>query len=172
MVSRRDAVVAVFIAGAVAVMAVALYEVARPPLGPPTCSTAVMRLPQPIGSSLAIGASRDTVRGTDHWYNFTLESVGACITLGAFVFEVRSPTGATQVFPSGSGVSVVSLHNVTEADYLFGEGWSYSPSFSATSALSTSDFLSLFYNASSPASLVGYSLVATGADGTTSGTVT
>lgn len=169
MTERRRIAIIVGIAIALALVGVGLYELVLSQV-PTTACPSGLTTDQPLGTGLAFSGSTDTIKGGDHWYNFTVESSNPCNGLGMFVFQVKSPDGTVTTVASGSGLSVVKPPNSVEATFALAGGWTYFLGFSSHTVIETQDILSLFYNSSTPASLAGYTLSALGT-GDTAGTV-
>ena len=185
MALTRQVAVAMFVAGVVvaAVVLEVTYFAFPTPTQPAPCSSSNDGYldshgsnGQPFGSALAFGAPVDTTRGSDQWYNMTIESAGADLTVGVLSFVIRTPLGANLSAPSGDGVGIaVAATGSLEAAYVFGAGWVYDAGFKATSPVTTNDDLSVLYTGTNPAHLVGFSLVAflqPPVCGTVSGTIT
>jgi len=144
-----------------------------------------------IGSALAIGGSTDGASAATNYYNMTVESTGATLTLGSFTFEVRSPTGAILAVGSviGGGtitalkVVVVNPINTVVATFTPGVATTYGTGCTAptyTSACSSTSSMTTQYTFSVQVSPIAVSLSGcyltalgqAGFSGTTSGSIT
>ena len=162
------------VAAIAAVAAVGVYALLPQSSAPATGCAVGITTEQPIGITLAWGASVDAATGPNHWYNFTIEAVSPNMSLGLLSFELKSSNGTPTLLPTG-GVAVAtpgpsSLASVG-AIFILGGSWTYEPGFSPATILTTNNFLSLFFSGSTPHSLVGDDLFATGCFGTVSGPV-
>jgi hypothetical protein len=161
VVARRLIAIIVGVAIAVALVGVGLFELVSSQ-APTTACPSGLTTDQSIATGLAFSGSTDTIKGAEHWYNFTVESSSPCDGLGVFVFQVKTPQGAVTNVAAGAGLSVVKPPSSVEATFTLGAGWTYFLGSSSHSPIETEDILSLFYNSSTPTSLVGDTLVALG----------
>lgn len=151
---------AIGIVVAVSLIAVGVYELApRPSVRSNVCVSG-LSTNQPGAPPLAFSESVDSIKGLNHWYNFTVISASTTLTFGSLSFEVKTPEGAIADLTPGSGVSVVKTGGLVEATFALGGGWTYEPGFDSTTVLSSQDLLSLFYYGAAPSSIVGYDFFA------------
>lgn len=76
----------------------------------------------PLGTSLALGTPSEAAKGTNNWYNFTVQSAGGGIILNNIQFQVVTATGSI-VTPGGSWtMSALSITGVSVATYSFASG--------------------------------------------------
>lgn len=102
-----------------------------------------------------MGSSEGSSQGSNHWYNFSIESGDpSCFKLSNLFFELLA-NGSEVRLPAESGVAVVAPTNSIEATYTFGGFWTYDLGYGPTTFLSSQNAVSLFYVGSTPATLAG-----------------
>lgn len=127
---------------------------------------------QPMDSDLSFSTSVDSVRGLNHWYNFTVESSSSTANLGSLSFEVKAPTGVVTTMGGTGRVAIVSPSNLTEATYSLGGGWTYATGFGPTTIVSAQNVLSLSYVGAQPPTIVGDDFFVLYCGGSVSGPIT
>jgi hypothetical protein len=70
-----------------------------------------------LDSVLSFESPGEAVAGPTSWYNFSIQSAGAALTLGQLLVQVEDPQGEPVVLAGGSNLSVLDLIGQTVAAY-------------------------------------------------------
>jgi flagellin-like protein len=94
----------------------------------------------PLGSTLAVAPPKEAAKGTNNWYNFSVQSAGGGILLNNLNFQVQTSSGGI-VVPGGSwtftvlGLSGGSVATYTPSTGTWASGGTTSVSTSQTFVL-------------------------------------
>lgn len=117
----------------------------------------------PIGTALALGKPTENSKGTNFWYNFSVQSAGGGLIMNNMNFQVQSTTAGI-VPPTGFTMNVLGLTGTAVATYSMTTGaWT----LGGTTALTTSQTIVL----DATSSLSGDNLVVSGS-GSFAGSIT
>jgi hypothetical protein len=142
MIERAGAIAAVaLVAGIAAGATLCWFSFGmNPPVG---CGSSSQGNTPLGGPPLALGTPRETTRGSDHWYNFTVQAAGGGLRLEDLKFEVQTAGGLNatpgadwrlnELAPNGSWLGTYSLTGTTAGTWTSG----------GTNALAVSQVLSL-----------------------------
>ena len=76
----------------------------------------------PIGTTLAVAPPKEASKGTNNWYNFSIQSAGGSLVMNSMNFQVQTATGAI-VPPTGSWtLSVLGISGTSVATYAMTTG--------------------------------------------------
>lgn len=117
----------------------------------------------PLGTALALGSPVEVSKGTNFWYNFSVQSAGGGLQANNLNFQVQGATGAI-VSPTGWTLNVLGLTGSSVATYSMTTGaWTSG----GTTALGSSQQIAL----DSTVNLSGDTLIVSGA-GSFAGSIT
>ncbi len=117
----------------------------------------------PIGTSLAMGTPNEATAGTNHYYNFTIESAGAGIIWNDVNVQVKTSSGT---IVSGLTYTVTSITGTTVVSSATGITWTSGAAGSGSTQISSTQT----FVVTAPASLSGNTLYLIGT-GSFSGTI-
>lgn len=97
---------------------------------------------QPIGTSLAIGTANEAAKGTNFWYNFTIESAGSSIQWSNVQLQISNTAGivtagiTSYTVLSISNAVIVSSNGATETAWTNGAAGTSATLISSTQTVS------------------------------------
>ncbi len=99
----------------------------------------------PISTAFSLGAPNEAQAGTNHWYNFTVESAGGGIIWNDINFQVKNSGGTIIAVTS---YSVLTISGTTVATSTTGTTWTAGAAGSGATGVSSTQSVSLLSSAS------------------------